>query len=246
MASLLLRLSCQVRLASHAPHWPCHFLTLLVAVLMVGCSTKSLDGRSSIPHSSNADVEAAQRELARQEYESRIMNDPAYIAIKRLLDQPICTNVRYYGHLSPSAGYIPIPYGRNQEFTFMSPQDMPGEFEEKWAADPQYKQVCFTPDQDYWSPPESPSEFLISVKDSRDSSSSAVLMLRDKEARSRVYVDCRIGKFRDSYQRDNTSNTWSHKTIDPFISVGLTELDLICKDPGVKAISDGKVFSLLR
>jgi hypothetical protein len=222
-----------------------YLFAIVCASAAIGCTSQSQSPDSNQPASEKHDASIIHRNNTREEYEDSIKNDPDYLAIKNLLDRPICTQVRYYGHLSPDAGYNPITYGKNKDLTFMQTLDRPGEFEEKWKADPQHKKVCFSPDQSYWSPPDKPSEFLNSVKGSRDPESSSILMLRDKDTPSRIYVDCAIRQFRDTYRRDDTSEMWSFKTMEPFISVGLTELDLICENPGIKAISSGKVFDLL-
>lgn len=187
-----------------------------------------------------------ERKRKLKEREDQIKSDTAYLAIMNLLEQPICTKVRYYGHLSPSGGYNPILYGRKKEFIYLQPLDRPGEFEEKWRLNPEFKTVCFSVDQTYWSTPELPSQYIKSVEKARDAKTSSVLMLRDKEASSRIYVDCNIRRYRDTYRRNDISKSWSINTMEPFISVGLSELDLICENPGVKAISDGSVFELLK
>lgn len=83
-----------------------------------------------------------QRESENKLREDAIASHPDFIGLRSLVDNGICMDVKYFGHLAPDAGYMPLIYGRDRTQVLMSPLAMPGEMEAKWESDPQYKKYA--------------------------------------------------------------------------------------------------------
>jgi hypothetical protein len=199
-----------------------------------------------------AEAEAKrQAKIKQREYKNKVREDaiashPDFMRLRSLVDNGICMDVKYFGHLAPDAGYMPLIYGRRQTQVMMSPLAMPGEMEAKWESDPQYKNVCFTLETLWRKKPTKPSEYVKHSKQALVSSDTDkyIKLHRDNDRTTTKGVDCNGRTFRASYNSNVTSSLWSTWSIEPFISVELEELDKICRDPGISAMLRGNIYSV--
>lgn len=178
--------------------------------------------------------------------EDTIASHPDFAGLRSLVDNGICMDVKFFGHIKIDAGFNPIFYGRNKTQIHMQPLDRPGEMESKWASDPKYKSVCFYLETSWLKQPTKSSEYIKYAKDALVTGDAYkyIVLNRDGDRSTTEYIDCDGRTFRASNNSEVTSPIWAVKSMEPFISVGLEELDKICGNQGIRTMLRGNVFSV--